>query len=223
MISVTYSSLCGILDAYLTSRTSLPRFACSFNPGFRVVPLEVTTLELEYFSYNLTLQEHFNLTMAAMNSPREEDLLCPQCCEIYRLPVLLKCGHNVCRVCLQKFWELKGCRECPVCRTVAEPGRPPINLPLKIAADEYQLRRSSRNRDLCFLHGEKLTLFCQNDEEPVCVVCHTSKQHKVHECCPVEEAAQQKKVDQEGFVYPTTQETQDSIRSVDCLLFAARH
>uniref|UniRef100_A0A8D3ARU2 Tripartite motif-containing protein 35-like n=1 Tax=Scophthalmus maximus TaxID=52904 RepID=A0A8D3ARU2_SCOMX len=127
-----------------------------------------------------------------------EDLLCPQCCEIYRLPVLLKCGHNVCRVCLQKFWELKGCRECPVCRTVAEPGRPPINLPLKIAADEYQLRRSSRNRDLCFLHGEKLTLFCQNDEEPVCVVCHTSKQHKVHECCPVEEAAQQKKVDQEA-------------------------
>ncbi|XP_019934128.2 E3 ubiquitin-protein ligase TRIM39-like [Paralichthys olivaceus] len=133
--------------------------------------------------------------MAAANLLLEEDLLCPQCSGIYCLPVLLKCGHNICRVCLHKFWEWKGCRECPVCRTVCAPARPPINLALKIAADEYQLRGSSRDQDICFLHNEKLTLFCQNDEEPVCLVCQTSKQHKVHECCPVEEAAKQKKVE----------------------------
>ncbi|XP_070763142.1 zinc-binding protein A33-like [Enoplosus armatus] len=125
----------------------------------------------------------------------EGDLLCPQCCEIYCFPVLLKCGHNICRVCLQKFWEWKGCRECPVCRTVSVYGRPPINLPLKLAADNYQTQRTSRNQELCCLHNEKLKLFCQNDEEPICLVCHTSKQHKVHECYPVEEAAQQKKTE----------------------------
>ncbi|KAM3609872.1 uncharacterized protein V6R79_021659 [Siganus canaliculatus] len=94
-----------------------------------------------------------------------------------------------------KFWEWKGCRECPVCRTVSILGRPPINLALKIAADEYQAQRSSREQGVCALHSEKLKIFCQNDEEPICLVCYTSKQHKVHECCPVEEAAQQKKTE----------------------------
>lgn len=133
--------------------------------------------------------------MAAMSFLSEADLLCPRCCEIYCLPVLLKCGHNICKVCLQKFWEWKGCRECPVCRIVAVPGRPPINLALKIAADEYQAQKTKRDQELCCLHNEKLKIFCQNDQEPICLVCQTSKQHKVHECCPVEEAAQQKKVE----------------------------
>ncbi|XP_029991656.1 zinc-binding protein A33-like [Sphaeramia orbicularis] len=131
--------------------------------------------------------------MAATSPLCEQDLFCPQCSEIYNLPVLLKCGHNICRVCLQKFWEWKGCRECPVCGTVSVPGRPPINLALKLAAEEYQVLKTTKNKDVCVLHNEKLRIFCQNDEEPICLVCKTSKYHKVHECCPVEEAAQQKK------------------------------
>lgn len=133
--------------------------------------------------------------MAAISSFSEGDLLCPQCTEVYCFPVLLQCGHNVCRVCLHKYWEWKGCRECPVCCAVSVLGRPPINLELKIAADKYQVQRTNRNTDVCFLHNEKLKIFCQNDEEPICLVCQTSKQHKVHECCPVQEAAQQKKVE----------------------------
>ncbi|XP_058500782.1 zinc-binding protein A33-like [Solea solea] len=125
----------------------------------------------------------------------EEDLFCPQCSDIYCLPVLLKCGHNICRVCLQKFWEWKGSRECPVCRSVSVHSRPPINLALKLAADEYQLQSSSNDEEVCLLHKKTLTMFCQNDEEPICLVCQTSTQHKVHECCPVEEAAQQKRTE----------------------------
>lgn len=132
--------------------------------------------------------------MASTSSFSEEDLLCPQCTEIYCFPVLLKCGHNICRVCLQKFWEWKGTRECPVCHVVSVPGRPPINLALKLAADEYQQQNTNRSGEMCFLHKKRLTIFCQNDEEAICLVCQTSKQHKVHECLPVEEAAQQKKV-----------------------------
>ncbi|XP_035520414.1 zinc-binding protein A33-like [Morone saxatilis] len=140
--------------------------------------------------------------MAGTSPIYEEDLLCPQCSGIYCVPVLLKCGHNICRVCLQKFWEWKGCRECPVCRTVAVPGRPPINLALKIAADQYQMLKTGRNEEVCRLHNEKLKIFCQNDEEPICLVCQTSKRHKVHECCPIEEAAQQKKTEISAMLEP---------------------
>ncbi|XP_010769759.1 E3 ubiquitin-protein ligase TRIM39-like [Notothenia coriiceps] len=130
--------------------------------------------------------------MAAL-SFSERDLLCPQCSDIYYLPVLLNCGHNICRFCLKKFWEWKGCRECPVCQAVSVLGRPPINLELKTAADEYQVLKTRSNQDVCRVHKEKLNIFCHNDLEPICLVCQTSKQHKVHECSPVEEAATQKK------------------------------
>ena len=174
---------------YSTSRTRLPAFTSTECCN----RLQSHTWRAgRKFSRHLTSQEHFSLM--ATTSFSEEDLLCPQCTEVYYFPVLLKCGHNFCRVCLQKFWECKGCRECPVCHTVSAPARPPINLALKIAVDEYQLQQKSKDQDVCRLHNEKLKLFCQNDEEPICLVCHTSRQHKVHECCPVEEAAQQKKV-----------------------------
>ncbi|KAI4824970.1 hypothetical protein KUCAC02_020676 [Chaenocephalus aceratus] len=130
--------------------------------------------------------------MAAL-SFSEGDLLCPQCSDIYYLPVLLNCGHNICRFCLKKFWEWKGCRECPVCQAVSVIGRPPINLELKIAADEYQVLKTRSTQGVCRVHNEKLNIFCHNDLEPICLVCQTSKQHNVHECSPVEEAATQKK------------------------------
>ena len=124
----------------------------------------------------------------------EDDLVCPQCSDIYCLPVLLQCGHNICRVCLYKFWELKGCRECPVCRAVSIPERPPINLALKTAAEAHRVHRASRNQEVCLFHNEKLQIFCHNDEEPICLVCQISQRHKVHQCCPVVEASQQKRV-----------------------------
>ncbi|KAM9754319.1 zinc-binding protein A33-like [Menidia menidia] len=131
--------------------------------------------------------------MAVTFYTTEKDLLCPKCSDIYCFPVILMCGHNVCKVCLNKFWEWKGCRECPVCGVPSATRRPPINLPLKLAVDEYQERRTGRNNGDCFHHNEKLKIFCKNDEEPICFVCQVSKQHKVHECCPVEEAAIEKK------------------------------
>ncbi|KAK7877056.1 hypothetical protein WMY93_032248 [Mugilogobius chulae] len=121
------------------------------------------------------------------------DLLCPQCSDVYTYPVLLKCGHNICRVCLQTFWESKGCRECPVCGAVSVLGRPPINLKLKIAADDYQTQKAVRFTEVCGLHNEKLKIFCENDQEVICLVCQMSKTHRIHQCCPVEEAAEQKK------------------------------
>ncbi|CAB1331791.1 unnamed protein product [Coregonus sp. 'balchen'] len=124
----------------------------------------------------------------------EQDLLCPVCCEVFSHPVLLKCGHNSCKECLQKLWEWKGGRECPVCQTASPSARPPINLVLKIAADRFTESRARPGGE-CLLHNEKLKLFCRDDEEPICVVCQSSKQHRVHACYPVEEAALERKIE----------------------------
>ncbi|XP_036401319.1 zinc-binding protein A33-like [Megalops cyprinoides] len=115
----------------------------------------------------------------------EEELCCSVCCEIFKDPVVLKCSHNFCRVCLQQCWEEKRSRECPICRRKASMEEPPLNLVLKNIVESY-LKQKTKAR--CSLHGEKLLFFCEEDQEAVCVVCQTSKNHRTHQFCPVEEA-----------------------------------
>ncbi|XP_039470384.1 zinc-binding protein A33-like [Oreochromis aureus] len=133
--------------------------------------------------------------MAAKTTVPEEDITCPQCTDIYCLPVLLKCGHNICRVCLFNYWEWKGLRECPVCGIVSDTGRPPINLALHNVAKEHKVLIMTSSQNKCCQHNEKLKIFCHNDGELICLICKISKEHKVHECSPVEEAAEQKKAE----------------------------
>ncbi|XP_060731911.1 E3 ubiquitin-protein ligase TRIM35-like isoform X2 [Tachysurus vachellii] len=122
----------------------------------------------------------------------EEDFSCPVCCEIFKDPVLLRCSHSVCKVCLQQFWETKGSRECPLCRTKSSIKDPPKNLALKNLCETFLQERSQRSSSgsetVCSLHSEKLKLFCLDDQQPVCVVCHTSRKHTNHKFCPIDEA-----------------------------------
>ncbi|KAL7859142.1 hypothetical protein SRHO_G00142890 [Serrasalmus rhombeus] len=130
--------------------------------------------------------------MAARNPLSEEELSCPVCCDIFRDPVVLSCSHSVCKTCLQKFWETKGSQECPVCRRRSSKDDPPINLALKNLCESFLESRSQRSsagsEGLCVLHNEKLKLFCLDDQQPVCLVCQTSKNHRNHKFCPVDEA-----------------------------------
>uniref|UniRef100_A0A3B1KK40 Tripartite motif-containing protein 35-like n=1 Tax=Astyanax mexicanus TaxID=7994 RepID=A0A3B1KK40_ASTMX len=119
-------------------------------------------------------------------------LLCTVCCDIFRDPVVLLCSHSVCRTCLQQFWKTKGFRECPVCRRRSARSEPPCNLVLKNVCEAFLESRSQRSsagsEGVCSLHNEKLKLFCLDDQQPVCLVCHLSKSHKNHNCCPIDEA-----------------------------------
>ncbi|XP_049321408.1 E3 ubiquitin-protein ligase TRIM35-like [Astyanax mexicanus] len=122
-----------------------------------------------------------------------EDLTCPVCFEIFRVPVLLNCSHSVCKECLQKFWESKGSRECPVCRRRSSNDHPPVNLALKNLCENFLQERSGRtsagSETLCSLHGENLRIFCLDHQQPVCWVCQTSRKHTDHRFRPIDEAA----------------------------------
>ncbi|KAL6483764.1 hypothetical protein MHYP_G00086360 [Metynnis hypsauchen] len=129
--------------------------------------------------------------MAARNRLSEEELSCPVCCDIFRDPVVLSCSHSVCKTCLQKFWLTKRSRECPVCRRRSSKVHPPVNLALKNLCEAFLESRiqgsSAGSEGLCILHNEELKLFCLDDQQPVCLVCHLSKSHRNHYCCPVDE------------------------------------
>ncbi|KAJ8269291.1 hypothetical protein COCON_G00118980 [Conger conger] len=128
----------------------------------------------------------------------EDDLCCSVCCEIFKEPVLLKCSHSFCRVCLQQYWERKSSRECPICRGKASMEEPPRNLALQNIVETYLKQKIEREtadktEARCILHGEKLLLFCEHDKEPLCVICQSLKKHRKHSICTMEEAARELK------------------------------
>ncbi|XP_064175940.1 E3 ubiquitin-protein ligase TRIM35-like [Anguilla rostrata] len=135
--------------------------------------------------------------MASGSSLVEEELSCPVCTEIFRDPVVLSCSHSFCKACLQQCWEQKGSRECPVCRRRSSKDHPPLNLSLKNTCEAFLKERSQRAKAgsevLCSLHSQTLTIFCLEDQIPVCLVCQTSRKHENHKMRPVQEAAEEYK------------------------------
>ncbi|XP_031435972.1 zinc-binding protein A33-like [Clupea harengus] len=127
-----------------------------------------------------------------MASKLEEDLSCPVCTDIFKDPVVLSCSHSFCKVCLQQFWGTKGSRECPVCRRRSSKDEPPTNLALKNLCETFLQERGQRGA-LCSLHGDKLKLFCHDDQQLVCFLCRDSKLHRNHQFSPIAEAAVDRK------------------------------
>ncbi|XP_017261750.1 zinc-binding protein A33 [Kryptolebias marmoratus] len=130
----------------------------------------------------------------------KENLYCPQCSDIYSLPVTLKCRHNICRACLYQFWEVKNSRSCPVCGIESSSGMPPINLDLQKAVQVFKEQETTEEQEECSLHHEKLKVFCNVDEEPICLICQISQQHTKHKCCPVDEASRTNKVEMSNLL-----------------------
>ncbi|KAM9436870.1 zinc-binding protein A33-like isoform 2-T2 [Clarias gariepinus] len=130
--------------------------------------------------------------MATEEIYSEEDLSCPVCYDIFRDPVVLSCGHSVCKECVDAFWMKKECQECPVCKQL-NLHEPVCNFTLKSLCDshleEYSMRYSAGSEQHCSLHNERLQLFCLEDKQPVCLICQISQHHNNHECYPIDEAA----------------------------------
>ncbi|XP_010867481.2 tripartite motif-containing protein 35 [Esox lucius] len=116
-----------------------------------------------------------------------EGALCPGCQSPG--PQVLPCGHSLCEACLGLCEGELGHGGCTVCY-----GRELLDCVLKRMLDSLfqgQPRRASGiedgQRDVCLQHGHRLTLFCMEDDELVCVECQ-DEEHDDHMCCRTEEA-----------------------------------
>ncbi|XP_028260359.1 nuclear factor 7, brain-like [Parambassis ranga] len=137
-----------------------------------------------------------------MSSSPEDDLCCPLCQDVFRLPVLLSCSHSFCKDCLQSWWRDKPTHPCPVCKEDST-NDPPVNLALKNLCESFLQQRGQRASEaLCSLHSEKLRLFCLDHQQPVCVVCRDSERHSQHRFRPMDEAAAQHRKQLEEALQP---------------------
>lgn len=128
--------------------------------------------------------------MAAENAVEnlQEEITCAVCLDFFRDPVmLLDCGHNFCRRCLDCCsTDAAGAGSCPQCRLPFprdgfRPNRQLANVVVAVrelttpAAEEF-----------CQRHRRPLTLFCHRDGILLCTAC---AEHRAHPAVPLEEAA----------------------------------
>lgn len=123
-----------------------------------------------------------------------QDLTCPVCQGIFQDPVLLPCSHSFCRECEQRSRQRSN--KCPVCRAELL-GDPAVsNRALRDACESFQRQATwSCTRStggVCNLHLEPLELYCEKDEEPICVRCVSL--HSSHSLLPLTGGAQLCKV-----------------------------
>ncbi|XP_038607953.1 E3 ubiquitin-protein ligase TRIM11-like [Tachyglossus aculeatus] len=138
-----------------------------------------------------------------------EELTCAVCLGYFTEPVTIDCGHSFCRSCLDGTWgQLRNSPlTCPECRRPVEPRDFQPNVRLgKLAAIARKAgprsllgrsRPGDEDRDpeegwrgLCEKHQQALKLFCQEDEEPLCVACLGEGQHGPHSVSPLQEAVE---------------------------------
>ncbi|XP_013996821.2 E3 ubiquitin-protein ligase TRIM35 [Salmo salar] len=141
--------------------------------------------------------------MASGSSFQEEDLSCPVCCDIFKDPVLVSCGHSFCKTCLRGNWKQRESWECPVCRRKCSKDWYPPNLSLKSLCEAFsqshidsQKSTSKISSVLCSLHGKTLEL---EDKQPVCLVWQDTRQHN-HK--PLDEVVQNHKEELQTALKP---------------------
>ncbi|XP_043942861.1 tripartite motif-containing protein 72 [Protopterus annectens] len=135
--------------------------------------------------------------MAAYQGTAEmfvKDLTCPICLDIYKGPVTLACGHNYCRICIDKFWVTQGVPSCPECRVRFSDRMYVLNHGLASLAETAQTSSQApittgKLEQPCSDHNEMLKLFCKEDESLICVMCVVSSKHAGHTFIPLEDAA----------------------------------
>lgn len=135
----------------------------------------------------------------------KEELLCAVCYDPFRDAVTLRCGHNFCRECVTRCWEVQTTPTCPVCKDRVAPADLRTNHTLnnlveKLLREDPEGGRYAGHRSprFCRAHRGQLSLFCIEDKELLCCSCQADPRHLGHRVQAVKDTAHDFRVSAAG-------------------------
>ncbi|XP_058634565.1 E3 ubiquitin-protein ligase TRIM39-like isoform X1 [Onychostoma macrolepis] len=109
--------------------------------------------------------------MSSSISSLSEEIQCSICLEVFTDPVSTPCGHNFCKICLNKCWNNSQTCSCPYCKETFKQ-RPDlkINTPLRELVDHYKKKSPEKTAEvLCDVCEERKQKALKS-----CLVCQSS-------------------------------------------------
>ncbi|XP_055988472.1 E3 ubiquitin-protein ligase TRIM38-like [Sorex fumeus] len=120
--------------------------------------------------------------MASVIKKLREEATCSNCQQLMSDPVVLDCGHSFCYACVMGNNEnhqvdrpAKGIAICALCMQPCQIENLRPNKKLKSIIETIK-----NCEKLCEEHEEKLHLFCEDDDQLICLCCERKPQHKGH-------------------------------------------
>ena len=109
----------------------------------------------------------------------EEELTCPVCLDLYKIPKILPCHHTFCQDCLapcpRERRREKYFLKCPTCSKPAQipdggVAAFPPGFSINLLSELHQEMISKKERMECPPHKEPIKAFCKTCQELVCIV-----------------------------------------------------
>ncbi|XP_043942082.1 zinc-binding protein A33-like [Protopterus annectens] len=124
-----------------------------------------------------------------------EEFICPICHELLNVPVMLECGHDFCKSCIDRVWDNENKPSCPECREEFTARKYAVNRLLANAIKKMQIQcqmgegsdlQQKKGDELCREHEENLKLLCEDDASLACLMC--VPEHRGHNFLPLQKA-----------------------------------
>ncbi|XP_026077795.1 E3 ubiquitin-protein ligase TRIM39-like isoform X4 [Carassius auratus] len=115
--------------------------------------------------------EHEYPLMSSSMSSLSEEIQCSVCLDVFTDPVSTPCGHNFCKICLNKCWDNSQTCSCPYCKETFKQ-RPDlkINTTLRELVDHYKKKSPEKTTEvLCDICEERKLKALKS-----CLVCQSS-------------------------------------------------
>ncbi|KAM5200670.1 E3 ubiquitin-protein ligase TRIM38-like isoform 1-T1 [Hipposideros larvatus] len=132
------------------------------------------------------------MASATATERMREEATCSICLSLMTEPQSISCGHSFCQRCIEGFLDNLGHQQpslrqhpCPQCQA---PFRRTSLRPNTQLGNLIEIIKELDQEMTCKEHGEKLHLFCEDDEEFICWRCERSLQHMWHNTTLVEDA-----------------------------------
>ncbi|XP_059385932.1 E3 ubiquitin-protein ligase TRIM39-like isoform X2 [Carassius carassius] len=110
-------------------------------------------------------------SMSSSMSSLSEEIQCSVCLDVFTDPVSTPCGHNFCKICLNKCWDNSQTCSCPYCKETFKQ-RPDlkINTTLRELVDHYKKKSPEKTTEvLCDICEERKLKALKS-----CLVCQSS-------------------------------------------------